>query len=159
MQWKACGCAKHGSQNLSWVLPFNMYFTLYFALLFLFIKWSRQMYTWSVDPENSPRSAPAMLAYPALKTWTLNLLSALQKPDLFPQTLQETELATCYSAGWLVQGERKGSSGVELFVWELSFQKYFCIENEGFMRCSAPLFPWSHTSKNIAFKEPFPHLV
>ena len=91
------------------------------------------MYTWSVDPENSPCSSPAMLTYPALKTHTLNLLSAFQTLDLFPQTLEKTELATCYSAGWLIQGERKGSSGVELFLWKLSFQKHFCIENEGFL--------------------------
>jgi len=91
------------------------------------------MYTCSVDPENSPHSSPGMLTYPALKTHTVSLLSAFQILDLSTETLEETKLAACYSAGWLVQGERKRSPGVKLFLWKLPFQKHFCIEHGGFL--------------------------
>lgn len=51
--------------------------------------------------------------------------------NIFPQILEETELANCSSVGWLVQ--RKGSSEVVFFLWKLCFQKQFCIEHEGFL--------------------------
>lgn len=53
--------------------------------------------------------------------------------NIFPQTLEETELANRYSAGWLVQDERKGGSEFVLFLRKLYFQKHFYIEHEGFL--------------------------
>lgn len=105
-----------------------MCFTWYIALLLLFLRWSKEMYTWTVDPGNFPCPSPATLTYPSLKSHALNFqlfrpLKHWRKHNWIPVAPQVV---------WFKM-RGKESSGVELFLWKLTFQKHICIENEGFL--------------------------